>query len=365
MLYPITMIALGLFLSLLLFYRFPTLRTGNKNPQHYHLSIIIPARNEEDNLVLLLQDLKKQTYPIHEIICVDDCSNDNTAMVASAFGVKLITVLDKPQDWIGKSWACHKGAEAASGDLMLFIDADVRLKPTAISTLIQAYEKHQCVISVQPYHQMMKKYEQFSLFFNLIQIAANGTTMVFDCFKVGLYGPVILLNNKTYHAIGGHTSVKNSIVDDLSLGEQLTKLGYTFKLLLGGDLISFRMYRNGISDLVLGWTKNYASGALKTPLILFFMVFLWVCSCLSVTINMLHSILIQNVLSLLLCSFLYLLWVLELFRISHNIGSFKKSTIICFPIYLVLFLLVFIHSFFKKLFFMDVVWKDRKIKLEK
>jgi 4,4'-diaponeurosporenoate glycosyltransferase len=365
MLYHITMISLGLFLSLFLFYRFPTLRTGDKNPQLYHLSIIIPARNEEDNLALLLQDLKNQTYPIHEIICVDDCSCDNTAMVASAFGVKLITVLDKPPDWIGKSWACQKGAEAASGNLLLFIDADVRLKPTAIFTLVQAYEEHQCVISVQPYHQMMKKYEQFSLFFNLIQIAANGTTMIFACFKVGLYGPVILLNNMTYQAIGGHTSVKNSIVDDLSLGEKLTKMGFAFRLLLGGDFISFRMYRNGISDLLLGWTKNYASGALKTPLILFIMVFLWICSCLSVTIGILHSISIQNVLYLIIFSFLYLLWVLELFRISRHIGSFKKSTIICFPIYLVLFLLVFINSFFKKLFFMDVVWKDRKIKLEK
>jgi len=103
------MMVLGLVASWILFYRFPGLERGDpqdpgkKTPQ---LSIIIPARNEEQNLALLLGDLKKQTRDIHEIICVDDGSTDQTASIATVLGARLITATPKPAGWLGKSWAC-------------------------------------------------------------------------------------------------------------------------------------------------------------------------------------------------------------------------------------------------------------------
>ena len=272
----------GLIISLLLFYRFPVLKKITDLKRPYKVSVIIPARNEEKNIPLLLQDLMKQTYSAYEIIGVDDCSVDNTAKIISSYGVSLLSIKDKPEDWTGKAWACEKGAESASGDLLLFLDADVRLQPLAISKLISTYVENQCVISVQPYHKTEKKYEQFSLFFNLIQIAANGTSSFFKFKNPGLYGPVILIDRDTYQGIGGHISAKSSIVDDLALGEKLTQKGFSFKLFLGENDISFRMYGDGFKKLLQGWTKNYATGALKTPPLLFLMVFLWITSCTSV-----------------------------------------------------------------------------------
>jgi 4,4'-diaponeurosporenoate glycosyltransferase len=361
----IIVISVGLMLSLLLFNRFPILKKGNGIKRMYNISVIIPARNEEGNLPLLLHDLKLQTYPLHEIICVDDCSKDKTAEIASSFETKLITVTEKPKDWVGKTWACHVGSEAASGDIFLFLDADVRLSPEAISDLIMAYEENKCVISVQPYHNTVKNYEQFSLFFNIIQIAANGLSMIFPCPAAGLFGPVILIDRVIYKAIKGHAAVSHSITDDIALGKKLTESRSPFKLYLGGEHISFRMYSKSMKDLFHGWTKNFATGAAKTPVPVFLMVFLWVTSCLSVVLSTVLSIINENILYLVMCSLLYVLWVLELYRITRKIGHFKIYAIIFYPVYVLFFLYVFILSFIKKLFRMNVIWKDRKIKLEK
>lgn len=363
--YNTILISTGLLISLLLFYRFPFLSKGKGTNPSYKISIIIPARNEEINISLLLQDLKQQIYPIHEIICVDDGSLDHTAEIASSLGAKVITIIDKPEDWTGKAWACQKGGEAASGDILLFLDADVRLSPNAISSLIQTYVENQCIVSVQPYHQTEKSFEQFSFFFNLVEIAANGTCMISNPGNVGLYGPVILIDKEIYKTIDGHRSAKKSIVDDLTLGEKLTQTGFQFKLFLGGEYISFRMYGGGFLELLWGWTKNFATGAFKTPPLLFIMMFLWITSCTSGIISLIQAISTQNLFDIIIYSCLYILWVLELSRIAPKIGNFKKYVQICFPVYMVLFIWVFVLSFIKKVFHLNVVWKDRKIKLEK
>lgn len=365
MIFDVIIISAGLTISLILFFRFPVLNQSSIASPLYRVSIIIPARNEESNLSLLLQDLKKQVYPLYEIICVDDCSTDDTGKVALKYGINLIKISDKPKDWTGKSWACQKGAEAAGGVILLFLDADVRLRPDGISSLMKVYDKNQCVISVQPYHQTVKSYEQFSLFFNLIQIAANGTCMFSDSMKTGLFGPVILFPKEIYKEIEGHTSVKNSIVDDIALGEKLTETGFPFKLFLGGKYIYFRMYSGGIAELIQGWTKNFATGALNTHMVILVMVFFWICSCTSAVLTFLQSIISQDLYYLIICFLLYVLWIVELFRISREIGNFKKLVLISFPLYLALFFGIFILSLVKKLFHMNVVWKDRKIKLEK
>ena len=88
----------------LLFYHVPKLRIENgQNVEFPKLSVIIPARNEEDNLPLLLTDLARQSYRPLEIICVDDGSTDETARIAESFGIKVISLRDKPEGWTGHS----------------------------------------------------------------------------------------------------------------------------------------------------------------------------------------------------------------------------------------------------------------------
>ncbi len=364
MLYDLIVIVAGLLSSFILFSKFPFLKKKHTSKLHYKLSIIIPARNEEKNIRLLLQDLMDQTAHIHEIICVDDGSTDGTYKVASSFGVNTILIKDKPSDWTGKAWACKTGSESVTGDILLFLDADVRLSTHGISNLINSYNQNKCVISVQPYHKTSQYYEQFSFFFNLIQISGNGTSMRWLQKNAGLYGPVILIDKDTYVSIDGHLAAQKSIVDDVALGKKLRQMGFSFKLFMGGKDISFRMYGSNFKSLFQGWTKNYATGASKAPIFVLGLVFLWVASCTISVISFIQSVISLNIINVLVTIGFYLCWVFELFRISYRIGSFKKTTILIFPLYLVFFILVFFISLFKKLFHKDVVWKDRKIKLD-
>lgn len=364
MLYNLIIIVLGLVASLVLFSKFPILQRRDLNNSKYKVSIIIPARNEEKNIGLLLEDLMAQTGDIHEIICVDDGSTDQTYKLASAFPVKMIRIKDKPSDWTGKAWACQRGGQVATGEILLFLDADVRLSPDAVSSLLAAYDENKCVVSVQPYHKADKYYEQFSLFFNIIQVGGNGTCMAIFQRSVGLYGPVILIDQDTYAAIDGHLAAKESIVDDVALGEKLKEMGLPFELFLGGKDIRFRMYGNGFKSLFEGWTKNYSTGASKAHKFVFLLVFLWVASCAASVINLTQALIGLNLSHILLAGSLYLCWVFELFRISNRLASFKKTTLIFFPLYLGFFIFVFLISLFKKILRMDVVWKDRKIKLD-
>ncbi len=361
----IVFILVGLLISLLLFAHFPMLKKTTSSKAQYKVSIIIPARNEEKSIALLLQDLAKQTYSVHEIICVDDCSGDRTAEVARRYGnVKLISVTEKPDGWTGKSRACYEGARAARAELLLFLDADVRLMPDAVASLVNAYHERRCVVSVLPYHTLEKGYEQLSFFFNIIQVGANGIATTFTSKHAGLCGPVILIPAKIYNRIGGHESVKSSIVDDIALGNNLAKEGYTYRLFMGKGLIHYRMYHGGIGDLVRGWTKNFATGALKTPLPIFIMTFLWISALILTVFSVVEVIFLKDIILAAFVFALYILWVLELYRISSRTGSFSIVTALCYPLYLLFFLLLFFRSFIKVALRKNVTWKDREIRLE-
>ena len=220
MFWNLSLILAGLCAGLFLFRRFPILPKGGDDITAPKLSVIIPARNEAESLPLLLTDLNKQTDRPFEIICVDDGSSDGTGRIASAMGATVMRVEEVPGGWAGKSWACQLGAQNAVGDLLLFLDADVRLGETAVADLLGAYAQQGCTLSVLPYHRMERPYEQLSFFFNLIQAAANGAAAGGE-HHAGLYGPVILIDRQTYDEVGGHGSAKDSIVDDVALGRAL------------------------------------------------------------------------------------------------------------------------------------------------
>ncbi len=353
---------LGLLFGVFLFFKHPFLEGNGSLSCEQKISVIIPARNEEDNLPKLLSDLNKQNKTVFEIICVNDASSDHTPDVALSYGAKLINVEEKPEGWVGKSWACQLGANHAQGDSLLFLDADVRLTPDAVEKLQQTQQKHDCVISVQPYHQLEKFYEQFSLFFNLIMVAANGVSCPFIRKNIGLFGPVILINKDEYGSIDGHLSAKNSIVDDLSLGEKLKSEGIPFKLFLGGKDISFRMYSGGFRQLLQGWTKNFATGASKTSLPLVFMIVLWLSTCISAVIYFFNLISVYSHQHLIFAVLVYCIVTVELISAARHIGSFRKWFIALFPLPLTAFLAIFLVSIFKKVFGIKVKWKGRNIK---
>jgi len=352
---------LGLAVTPILFYRFPRITMVTDNDDLSNLSIIIPARNEEKCLPLLLEDLRSQTCRSFEIICVDDESSDATAQIAESFGVKVLSLDNKPDGWLGKTWACQNGADVAKGELFLFLDADVRLGENSIQRLMRACSSLACPISVQPYHNTVRWHEQGSLIFNLVQIAANGTALKKPS-GVGLYGPIILISKADYKRIGGHASVRVSILEDMALGQRLKDTGIPFCLFVGDQEISFRMYSEGIRSLFQGWVKNIASGAIKTPPTLFLMVFFWISSMISVALHVVTFTFSRNMPWLILYSGLYILWVMIIYILAKKIGRFRLLPIVLYPSLLMVLLVIFSVSLFKKIFGLKVIWKGRAIR---
>ena len=145
----IVIVLLGFLSSFYLFFKKPYLSTTTSDkPTTKKLSVIIPCRNEEKNIALLLGDLLHQTVKPHEIIVVNDGSTDNTFQVANSFPVKVVSIQDKNPEYIGKSWAVETGSKHATGELLLFLDADVRLSMFVYSLMVNL----PCII-VQRYNR--------------------------------------------------------------------------------------------------------------------------------------------------------------------------------------------------------------------
>lgn len=357
----LTIALTGLLMTFVLFRRFPILTVEATVFAVPRVSVVIPARNEQSNLPRILTALKNQSTAPFEILVVDDASTDQTAEIARSFGVRVLTPPERSEGWMGKCWACQFGAEHASGELLLFLDADVYLAPDGLSRLIAAYERERCALSVQPYHLPKRPYEQLSLFFNLVQVAANGTALR-KPVSLGLFGPVILVPRAQYASIGGHERIKSSIVEDIALGVLLRTNNIPYSLFIGDVGLSYRMYPDGLKSLLQGWTKNLAAGAANMPPALLAAVFLWITSAISVPLHLILFSLAGNAFGVLAYGILYVCWVTALLLTARRIGKFSPAAIALFPVPVATFLTVFIFSLIKRIFGLKVIWKGRAIR---
>ena len=199
------------FLGFIFFFRIPVCKSGKvKSIRRPAVSIIVPARNEETNIPNLLKSLQGQVEVKDEIIVVDDHSEDKTATVAEEEGARVIKAKQMPAGWTGKTWACHQGAQAATGTILIFLDADTIIEDGGLDRIIGSYGEIECVLSIQPYHRMHKLYEQLSAFFNLILMAAMGPFTILGRMvrPIGLFGPVMVMEKKIYSESGAFEKVK-------------------------------------------------------------------------------------------------------------------------------------------------------------
>ncbi|MEA1884485.1 MAG: glycosyltransferase family 2 protein, partial [Thermotogota bacterium] len=120
------------------------------------------------NIPKILNHLQNQSVRLFEIIVVDDNSSDKTSELARQFnGVEVLNLNEEPPGgWVGKSWAIWNGYKKSSGNILLFMDADVEPGESAIEALLNKYEKHKGMISVWPYQRFESLYEHLTLTFN-------------------------------------------------------------------------------------------------------------------------------------------------------------------------------------------------------
>ncbi len=148
--FPIFLLVFFWLLLFLLLWKIPLARNVTREKRsttelsptrEMSVSIIIPARNEEKNLGSLLDSLNCQTLAPSEIIVVNDGSEDRTASISLEKGASLINLPNLPPGWTGKAHACFQGAKAASGDLLIFLDADTVIERDGLETVLNLFEK--------------------------------------------------------------------------------------------------------------------------------------------------------------------------------------------------------------------------------
>lgn len=240
------------------------------------ISVVIPAYNEAENIqecvtaVLNSTNLPPEQF---ELWVVDDQSSDETLAIAQALPqelgdprLKVVAGQSRPlgEAWCGKNWACTQGAEKASNEFLLFIDADTRLQPNGIETALQtAVQGNTALLSCGPglicdclaeWLVQPLMFNQLIAAFNFAEVNDPATDAAFAA------GPFMLFGRTAYEQLGGHRAVASQIVEDVELARRTKQQGLKLQYVVGTDIVKVRMYRSW-SALWEGWTKNLYLGA--------------------------------------------------------------------------------------------------------
>jgi 4,4'-diaponeurosporenoate glycosyltransferase len=338
------LVALGLWSAgfLLLGRLRPCARASGSGPLQ-SVSIIIPARNEEHNLPALLRSLASQQVKPRQIIVVDDGSTDRTAELARELGAIVIPSLPLPDGWRGKTWACHQGAQAASSDLQLFLDADTWFEPEGLACVLAIYPGG--AFSAGPHHAVQKAYEDLSLFFNF--------AMTVGTLPDGLFGQMLLVDRESYLRVGGHEAVRGRVLETFWLAARFRTAEIPVRSIRGCGVCSFRMYPNGLRELLEGWIKGFASGAGQTPRGTLLIIVLWMIGLALAPLGLLVTG------DWLRWGMFYLLCAAQVAWFGRLVGTFRWLTALLYPVPLIFFFVVFFWSALRS--GRTVTWKGREI----
>jgi chlorobactene glucosyltransferase len=265
-------VLVSLALFLMLFYLLSTERRaphvgvweGNQT-QNLLVSIVVAARNEENEITPCLASLIAQNYPRIEVIVVDDNSTDKTLLIAKEFEkdprVRVISAGPKPKGWVGKSWPCQKGYEASKGDVLLFVDADSVLEPKALEYSVKLLENNSIdMLSISPKVVLRGIWAKATL-----PLVSAGINLLYPLTKVNdpnnkrayVFGTFILVRKSVYSSIGGHEAIKDRIVEDAAIAQLTKSKGFKLKVLIGDDLLT-TVWESELSTIYRGMERVFS-----------------------------------------------------------------------------------------------------------
>jgi len=258
----------------------------DKNPL---ISILIPARNEEEYIKRCLVSLTKQDYSNIEILVLDDNSTDDTAKIVKELSkkdprIKLYKGEPLKKGWMGKSYACWQLSKYARGGYFIFTDADTLHFPNSISGAVACLLKYKLdALSVFPKQIMVTLHERMMNMFGHYIILCLMPLYLVRKLKTALFctaiGQFMLFKKDVYKRIGGHKSIRSEMLEDIKISKRVKKMGYKFMIFDGRNNIYCRMYKN-LREIVKGYSKvlfavfDYKIHMISIGIILVFIIFL-------------------------------------------------------------------------------------------
>ena len=232
------------------------------------ISVCVPARNEERNIRACIESILVQDYSNFEVIVLEDRSTDRTPeilrqLAAQDHRLKVINGSDVPEGWAGKPHALFQASAAARGEWLCFVDADTFLSPSALSACYtKAVETNADMFTIMTFQILDSFWEKV-----VMPIVMTALSVGFSPRKVNdptskdaiANGQFILITRAVYDAIGGHASVKDQIVEDKAISEQVKWNGYRLIVANGYSVARTRMYTS-LPEMWEGWTKNIYLG---------------------------------------------------------------------------------------------------------
>ena len=224
------------------------------------ISVIVPARNEEDCMQSCLDSLVSQKGVSSEIIVVNDHSEDRTVEIAQSFPeVQLVHAGPLPKGWSGKNNAVTAGVEKARGSWFLFTDADTVHQPGSLAaSLTKAMQRRADLLSYSPQQEVWGFSEKAVMPVIFAELAATYRPALVSDPKsraAAANGQYILVSRVAYEKVGGHAAIAASLLEDVALARAIKHSGGRIFFRYGGDAVRTRMYRN-FAQLRDGWTKN-------------------------------------------------------------------------------------------------------------
>jgi glycosyltransferase involved in cell wall biosynthesis len=244
----------------------PRLERAPAPARHPRVSLLLPARDEAENLREALPRLARLEYPALEVLVLDDGSTDATAAVVREHAardprLRLLTGAELPPGWLGKNWACHQLGAAAAGEVLVFCDADVSVGPEALRRTVGAMEHHDAdVLTAIPRQRFGGWVERavIPLVVHLPILALLPLRRVALSPAPSLSmanGQWLAFTREAYGRSGGHAAVRGEVIEDVAIGRRVKAAGLRLLPVLATDTLEVRMYRDARA-LRQGFGKN-------------------------------------------------------------------------------------------------------------